>query len=87
MDGTVVWLPDAETELAAIWLSSSERNLVTVAADQIDARLRHDPENVGESRSEGRRVLIVPPLVAFYRVNPDDRIVRVVHVREATTKS
>jgi hypothetical protein len=59
---TVVWLPDAENELAELWINSSDRDRLTAAADQIDKILRHDPEAIGESRAHGRRILIVPPL-------------------------
>jgi hypothetical protein len=82
MDWTVVWLPDAEYELAERWLASTDRDRITLAADQIDKLLRHAPDSVGESRDAGRRILIVPPLAVFYRVLSDDRIVQVSHVRE-----
>jgi hypothetical protein len=78
---TVVWLPDAENELIEMWIVSTDRQQVSLAADQIDRLLRHDPESVGESRDEGRRILIVPPLAVFYRALPDDKLVQVSHVR------
>jgi hypothetical protein len=81
MDWTVVWLPDAENELAELWLASPDRESVTVAADQIDQLLQRSPESAGESRAAGRRVVIIPPLAVFYRVLPEDRIVQVSHVR------
>lgn len=82
MDFTVVWLPDAETELAECWLGTLDRAQVTLAASRIDTALRSDPEQVGESRSDGRRILIIPPLAVTYRVLPADRIVQVVNVRD-----
>ena len=79
---TVVWLPDAERELAEIWIAATDRNRVTAAAGMIDEQLRRDPESAGESRSGGRRILIAPPLAATYRIRVDDRFVAVANVRE-----
>jgi hypothetical protein len=82
MAWTVVWLPDAESEPAELWLASADRARTTLAADQIDKQLQHDPNLVGESRARGRRILIVPPLAVFYRILAEDRLVQVSHVRE-----
>lgn len=86
MNWTVVWLPNAEDELAELWLAAPDRELVTLAVEQIDKQLGRDPAAAGESRSDGRRILIVPPLAATFRVLPDDRIVQVVNVREFRPK-
>lgn len=40
MDWMVVWLPDTENELAELWLASTDRERITVAADQIDMLYR-----------------------------------------------
>jgi hypothetical protein len=82
MNFTVVWFPDCERELAALWLVAPDRNAVTAAAALIDRQLADDPENVGESRGDGRRIIIAPPLAATYRVRKDDRIVEVINVRK-----
>lgn len=82
MEWTVVWLPDADNELAQLWLDSTDRQRTTLAADQIDKLLRHDPDTAGESRAAGRRILIVPPLAVIYRVLSDDRLVQISNVRE-----
>jgi hypothetical protein len=79
MNYTVIWLPDAEQELAALWLAAADRARVTRAAHLLDQRLRRDPENEGESRSGLDRIIIEAPLVAHYRVRADDRIVEVGH--------
>lgn len=81
MKFTVTWLPDAEAELAELWMSAADRERVQIAADQIDRQLRLRPNDVGESRPEGRRVLISPPLTVFYLVRDDDRLVHVSHVQ------
>jgi plasmid stabilization system protein ParE len=82
MNFTVVWNPSAESRLAEIWVETSDRAGVSLAANAIDLELRHTPQIVGESRSGQRRVAIVPPLAVYFRVDEADRIVRVLSVRK-----
>ncbi len=77
---TVLWTRNAEQKLAAIWLAASDRAAVTAAAHRIDQLLRNDPDQQGESRDQGRRVLVDPPLGVMFRVQPDDRQVYVLSV-------
>lgn len=77
---TVIWLPDAEQELAAIWLAAMDRRVVTQTAHTIDLLLRHDPDTQGESREEDRRILIALPLCVVFRVLEQGRRVEVIHV-------
>jgi len=76
----VLWLPDAEQELAAAWLQAANRLAVTQAALAIDQALALDPENLGESRPAGRRIAFVPPLGLRFRVLRDQSLVEVLHV-------
>jgi hypothetical protein len=39
MKYTVVWVPSAEQELAALWIAAADRREVTQAANDIDQRL------------------------------------------------
>ena len=80
MNYTVVWKPEAERNLASIWNRSSNRNAVTSATHVIDQTLGTAPQDAGESREEGFRVLFVRPLGVMFEVSPDDRTVRVVTV-------
>ena len=77
MTFTVVWRPEAERALASIWNDAADRQAVTDAADAIDALLRTDPLEVGESRVVNTRILTVSPLSAYYDVREDDRLVAV----------
>jgi plasmid stabilization system protein ParE len=77
---TVIWLPDAEQELAAIWLAALDRQVVTRTAHAIDSLLRHDPATQGESREGDRRILIALPLCVVFRVVEEARRVEVIHV-------
>jgi hypothetical protein len=80
MSWTVVWLPGAERELAELWLEASDRNAVTEAAHWIDQRLKSEPENEGESRPDGRRILFAAPLGVIFRAISRDQRVVVSHV-------
>ena len=82
MKYTVLWVMDAESELARLWLDAvpEQRRRVTIAANEIDHRLRIDPQAQGESRGETMRILLVPPLGVKYGINDEDRLVRVLNV-------
>ncbi|MBX9679541.1 MAG: hypothetical protein K2X38_12315 [Gemmataceae bacterium] len=80
MKFTVVWLPDAEEELAAIWVASIDRNAVTSATNRAERLLRTDAATLGESRKDDQRVYFESPLVLHFRVRPLDRLVEVFHV-------
>ena len=81
----VDWLQSALDELAAIWTQAdrTRRKAITAANHQIDQRLRQDPWNQGESRSGGRRILFVHPLIVYFRIEADGRTVTVLGVRES----
>jgi hypothetical protein len=85
MNYTVIWLPGAEQELAALWLDASNRDAITTAAARIDQLLEREPETEGESRPDGRRILFAAPLGVIYRVYPDQRRVTVQHVWQFRT--
>ena len=75
---TVVWLPLATQQLAALWLGAADRNAVTVASEQLDQRLALDPMGEGESRSEDHiRISFEHPLRILFRVFPDRNEVHV----------
>ena len=77
----VVWLQPALNELAEIWMrvDSGRRLAVNAAAQAIDAELLTDPQNAGESRPGGRRVLFHAPLGATFEIRTAG-VVRVLHV-------
>ena len=50
---TVVWTPDAEAELANIWMNAGDPAAVSAAADTIDAELANNPLGIGESGERG----------------------------------
>lgn len=79
------WRRVALNQLAAIWTGATDQNAVTTASHRIEQLLRHDPENVGEDRPNGRRVIFDAPLVVLYRVDTTASVVRIVGVGEYGT--
>lgn len=77
MKYTVLWIDRAEQQLASAWLEAPNRKAASEAAHAIDVNLREDPAVRGESRTAGRRILLVAPLGVLFHVEPLDRIARV----------
>jgi hypothetical protein len=71
----VEWSHTALAELTRVWVEgdSGFRAAITAAVKHIDDQLRGDPAGRGESRSEGRRILLAAPLGIIYRVEPEER--------------
>ncbi len=74
---TVVWTPAAEQNLAALWLQASDRNMLAMASNTIDALLRQDPQTRGDPCFDTVRELIIPPLGVDFDVQEPDRMVYV----------
>lgn len=88
MSYTVIWTAKAEAELAAIWLSATDRKAVTKASATLDRILGEKPTVVGRSRFDSVRIYAEWPLGVEYDVHEDDRIVYVLaawDVQEVTS--
>ena len=77
---TVTWVPNAQDELAQIWLDAPDRQAVTAATHRIDRELAEDAPTKGTEVSEGLRELIVPPLKVLFTASEADRLVVVAKV-------
>jgi hypothetical protein len=80
---TLTYLPSARAELAQIWLTAKDRQAVTASSDSIELTLRHDPDKKGAEVEASLRSIVVPPLVYYYLVSPEDRLATVWSVRWA----
>lgn len=80
MKYTVVWTKSAEADLVRIWTESADRSAVTAAGNEIDARLRRDPTEAGESRESSQRTLLIEPLGVDFVVRAEDHLVAVIAV-------
>jgi hypothetical protein len=78
----VEWLQTALDELARHWLQADSvlRQALTAASHEIDQRLRSDPDNQGESRPMGRRILFVAPLAVTFRIDAGGQTVTVIEI-------
>jgi hypothetical protein len=78
----VRWEKRALDELAAAWAQADAalRRRITTGSHRLDQKLRSDPVGASESRWGGRRVILLPPLGATFRIEPDGRTVSVIHV-------
>ncbi|HUR52644.1 MAG TPA: hypothetical protein VMZ71_00805 [Gemmataceae bacterium] len=80
MNYTVSWLPNAEAQLAAVWLASPDRNSVSRASHEIDDFLAATPGLVGVVVFDTVYELTHHPLGVEYEVNDADRAVSVLAV-------
>lgn len=75
----VAWNSNAESDLAKIWMSSSERAKVAESAAYLDDLLARNPFSVGESRtSTVQRIAYKAPLGVEFEIIEDDKRV-IVH--------
>jgi hypothetical protein len=77
---TVAYKPSAEQELAAIWNSAIDRQMVTEATNRIDDVLEPNPEQQGESRDGATRIMFERPLAVQFELREQDRYVEVLKV-------
>jgi hypothetical protein len=76
----VEWLPEAEDELAVMWLNAVDRPAVTAAQARADQLLARDPDANGRHLSEGLYAIDVLPLRLNYTINRAARKVEVSEV-------
>lgn len=69
------WTDEARDELADIWVAATveERTEIERAVLRADRLIVADPTGAGESRGGNARVVIVPPLTVWYRVERGPR--------------
>jgi hypothetical protein len=76
------WTPSADLELARIWNDAPDPNEVTVAFNEIERRLKYNPDTQGESRSGNNRILIIEPLAILFTVDHQKQEVLIYSVWE-----
>ena len=78
---TVDWDPDAEDELARIWMQDSDPPAITRASAQADQSLARDPLGNGRHVSGGLYQITAAPLLISFTINVPNRHVQVTWVR------
>ena len=78
----VEWLREAVSELADLWIKADSpfRQVITEATHALDQELQADPFRGSESREEEVRTLFSDPLAILFEVDPQQRIVWILHV-------
>ena len=76
----VVWKPEAQRRLAELWMQAADQERFANSANLIDRELAIAPDSVGEQRIGSIRVVVVPPLGIYFRVNAEDRQVLILTV-------
>jgi mRNA-degrading endonuclease RelE of RelBE toxin-antitoxin system len=80
----VDWEPDAEDELARIWMQADDPSAVARAQVKADQLLASDPIGKGQHVSEGLYQIHVAPLVLTYSVDAAKLVVQVAWVRSTS---
>ena len=75
MSYRVEWVNEVLTGLSDAWTQAQDRNAVTRASADIATVLAADPYGESESRDGANRVIIRPPLAAYFRVVADATVV------------
>lgn len=81
MSFSVTWRVDASEEFIELWSDPDVRQAVVDSAQAIDAVLRAKPLDMGESRSDNRRIYFESPLLVIYEVFLTERRVNILRVR------
>jgi len=74
---TVTWTPDAEADLATLWVSATDRAIVTLACNHIEAVLRINPYAQSVEYGGNKRTMSVGQLCVAYAVSDADCLVSV----------
>jgi hypothetical protein len=77
---TVVSVPEAEDQLASIWIADKDRDQVSAAADAADRLLGENPLQDSVYLSEQLRRRDFPPLRFYFEVREEDRVVVISNV-------
>lgn len=82
---TVVWDESAEVALASLWVSTTDRQAVTDAALRIERALRTNPDSKGIPH-KSLMIYTNEPLAALYSVDSEDRMVRIIAIKETQSR-
>ena len=85
MNFTVLFRNRCDQQVAGYYIQARESGhdlkQFNEALDRLEAILGEDPENAGESREFGERIIFEPPFVARFEVFNDNGTVIVLDVR------
>ena len=73
----IVWEPKVLDELALVWMSAANRNVISGAADAIKNALRLSPRSKGTDLGDGLYSFAIDPLYVLLEVVDEDNFVRI----------
>ena len=77
MPFTVVYSSKALDQLANAWMKALDKNALANAANGLERALKNDHLKAGRHLSEGLWIAQWPPLLAYFEVSADDRLVTI----------
>ena len=80
MSSRVIWKPEAEDDLADIWMNAPDPDVVRLAVEAIEALLTRDPVDAGDSRDDEFRIVFDGPVGVLFDVSEAAQVVRVLRV-------
>ncbi len=78
---TVVYPTRVMNQLAEACLEASDKNAVSIAAQQLEVESSVDASTKGRDHHEGLREIAIAPLLAYFTVSESDRVVEVARLR------
>ncbi len=79
----LAWDKEAAEELEAFWKQAdlATRTEIFTALLRLESELLDEPENVGESRDELRRIHFSYPLAVTFQIYEAEKLVVILHAR------
>lgn len=76
----LIWYKDAIEQLADVYVAATpkDRERISASVESLNARLREDPFDVGESRSGNHRIAFSPLVSIMFYVSKADQMVWVI---------
>jgi hypothetical protein len=73
----VIFKPQVDRDLVDLWLESDNQRAMTDSIDGLVGRLEVDPWQVGESRTEDRRIALVWPVGMEFEIDDNRQEVHI----------
>ena len=80
MNYAIIWLEEAEEQLADLWMRANDPKGINEYIEFVERLLGYAPLDFGESRGGNDRIILSGPVGLIYRVDEANRTVQVVTV-------
>ena len=81
---SLIWQPNSQLMFIGMWMTAGAamRRRIAQAVQRIILQLSADPQNAGESRDRGRRVMREAPVGVLFKVDAKRMRVRILQIWE-----